>query len=92
MNIMVELPTLPSSIALLKRCRGKSMLRLEMVLKSGMAISAPMTRASAVINPSIWRKARWNTCRINRAVSIAIGEYSTRRPFAPVFATPEPVN
>ena len=49
---------LPGSTALAGRCRGKVMQRLEMLLKSGMVISAFMIRASDFMKPSVWRSGR----------------------------------
>jgi hypothetical protein len=46
------------SIALVRICLGKVMLRLEMLLKSGIVISAFMTRASEFMKPSVWRNGR----------------------------------
>ena len=49
---------LPGSFALVRVCLGKIMLRLEMLLKSGMVMSAFMTRASEFMKPSVWRNGR----------------------------------
>ncbi len=44
---------LPGSIALVRGCLDKAMLRLEILLKSGMVMSTFMIRASEFMKPSV---------------------------------------
>ena len=52
---------LPGSSAWLRTCRGIEMLRLEMLLWSGMLMVDFMRRVSEFMKPSVWRSGRWKT-------------------------------
>ena len=44
-----------------QKMAGNSAVRLEIQLKSGIEMAAPMIRAMEVMKPSVWRKASLNT-------------------------------
>ena len=68
-----------------------SMLRLEILLKSGIEMAASMSRANEFMKPCVCRSGREKTWRINMAVSMAWFAYSSGRPRSPVFHRMPPI-